>query len=275
MNKYLPKIVGSLLNVISYISSGYAANKALHIFSKPRKGKLNEKHQTFLDSSEKKMLSYNDLEIATYHWKGDGSTLLLVHGWESNSARWRKKIRRFSKEGFNIYALDAPGHGASGSKQFNALLYAEFINVVVNYCTPSIIIGHSVGGMASVFFQQKYQNEAIQKIVLLGAPSEFRDVLRQYINMLGYNKKIEHKLDTIILDKFGATPDTFSTSQFIKSIDSEGLIIHDKNDTIIPFSHAKNIEKNLKKGQLIETSGLGHSLNHDTVSDRILEFIKN
>lgn len=275
MNKYLPKIVGSYLNLISYISSGYAANKALHIFSKPRKGKLTDKQKDFLNTASHKDLFYKDLKIRTYHWKGSGPTLLLAHGWESNSARWRRKIKRFAKEDFNIYALDAPAHGASGSNKFNALLYAEFINITVQYSKPNIIIGHSVGGMASVFFQQKYQNDKIQKIVLLGAPSEFRHVLRQYIKILGYNKKIEHKLDTIILDKFGATPDEFSTSEFIKNVDAEGLIIHDKNDTIIPFSHAKNIDKNFKKGQLIETSGLGHSLNHNDVSDRILEFIKN
>lgn len=275
MNKYLPKIVGSYLNILSYISSGYAANKALHIFSKPRKGKLSDKNKTFLETATPKDLFFKELKISTYNWKGDGPTLLLAHGWESNSARWKKKIKRFTKEGFNIYALDAPAHGGSGSKEFNALLYAEFINVVVNYCNPEIIIGHSVGGMASVFFQQKYQNEHIQKIVLLGAPSEFRGVLRQYIKMLGYNKKIEHRLDTVILDKFGAKPDVFSTSELIKNIDAEGLIIHDKKDTIIPFSDAKLIEKNLKKGELIQTTGLGHSLNHDSVSEKILEFIKN
>ena len=275
MKKYIPKIVGSYLNIVSYISADYAANKALHLFSKPRKGSISERQASFLKTANQSTLSYNNFNIAVYHWKGNGPSILLVHGWESNSARWKRKIKHFIKEGYAIYALDAPAHGGSGSKKFNALLYAEFINVVVNKYAPKILIGHSVGGMASVFFQQKYQNENIQKIVLLAAPSEFKGVLKQYINMLGYNKKIVDKLDIVILRKFGAKPDAFSTSEFIKDVDAEGLIIHDKNDTIIPFSDAKLIEKNLQKGKLVETSGLGHSLNHNTVSDRILEFIKD
>ena len=275
MKKYLPKLVGSFLNIISYISEDYAANKALHIFSKPRKGRLTEKQKAFLNDTKQEVLYYNGLPIMTYHWEGKGPTILLIHGWESNSARWKRKISLFKDEGFNIYALDAPAHGASGSKQFNALLYAEFVNVVVIKFNPEILIGHSVGGMASVFFQQKYQNKNIQKIVLLGAPSEFKNVLKQYIKMLGYNRKVENKLNTVILDKFGASPDYFSTSSFIKDVDSEGLIIHDKNDTIIPFSDAQLIEKNLRKGKLIQTKGLGHSLNHDSVSKNILEFIKD
>lgn len=191
MEKYIIKLVGSYLNVLSYVSADYAANKALHIFSKPRKGKLTPKQEVFLNSASKEFLQYEDLKIATYHWRGDKETILLAHGWESNSARWKKKITYLTKEGFNVIALDAPAHGASGNKFFNALLYSECLNIVAQKYQPQIVIGHSVGGMALVFFQQKNQLKSIQKMVLLGAPSEFEDVLKNYINLLGYNKKIE------------------------------------------------------------------------------------
>ncbi len=275
MNNIIPKIVGSYLNVLSYFSADYAANKALHLFSTPRKGFLNEKQHTFLNTATQKLLYYDDLPIMTYHWKGNNKTLLLVHGWESNSARWKKKIKPFLDAGFNIVALDAPAHGASGSKVFNALLYSEFINVVVKKHNPEIIIGHSVGGMSSVFFQQKYQHKSIEKIVLLGSPSEFKDILKRYIEMLGYNKKIESQLNTVIFDQFGAHPEAFSTAKFIKSISSQSLIIHDTKDTIIPFSDAELISKNHKNSYLISTTGLGHSLNDKSVTKSILDFINS
>ncbi len=154
IEKLLPKIIGSYLNVLSYVSANYAANKALHLFSTPRKGSLKKMHQEFLNTAVKEVLYYDDLPIATYNWEGEKQTILLVHGWESNSARWKKKIKHFISNGFNIIALDAPAHGGSGSKVFNALLYSEFINIVVKRFNPKIVIGHSVGGMASVFFQQ-------------------------------------------------------------------------------------------------------------------------
>ncbi len=275
MEKYIIKLIGSYLNVLSYVSADYAANKALHLFSKPRRGKLAPKHEAFLNSAKKEVLKYDDLKIATYHWKGDKATILLAHGWESNSARWKRKIEVFTDEGFNVIALDAPAHGASGSKLFNALLYSEFIHVVAQKFKPQIVVGHSVGGMASVFYQQKYQLDSIQKIVLLGAPSEFEDVLKNYINLLGYNKKIEKSLGRVIINRFGAAPTEFSTSKFAKDIKAEGLIIHDIKDPIIPYSDAKLIESNFKNSTLISTKGLGHSLNNTKVTKSIVDFIKS
>lgn len=275
MEKYIIKLIGSYLNVLSIFSKDYAANKALHLFSTPRKGKVRPHQEDFLNSAEQVVLYYDELPIQVYHWKGDKETILLAHGWESNTARWKNKINLFRKEGFNIFALDAPAHGKSGSKLFNALLYSEFINVVAQKYQPQIIIGHSVGGMASVFFQQKYQLSSISKMVLLGAPSEFSNVLKDYINLLGYNNKIEKQLHNVIIDKFGAHPEEFSTSKFIKNIEVEGLIVHDYKDSIIPYSDAKLIKKNFRNSTLISTSGLGHSLNDKSVSKNIIEFINS
>lgn len=274
MEKFVVKLIGTYLNILSYVSGDYAANKALHLFSTPRKGKLKPKDITFLDTAEQEFLTYEDLKIATYHWKGSKATILLVHGWESNAARWKNKINHFIKEDFNIIALDAPAHGASGGKLFNALLYAEFINVVAKIHTPEIIIGHSVGGMASVFFQQKYQLGSLNKMVLLGAPSEFSSILKNYIKLLGYNTRIEKQLHRVILKKFGAKPSDFSTSKFSKDINSEGLIIHDVKDMIIPYSDAKRINKTFKNSKLITTEGLGHSLNSTSVTKNILDFLE-
>ncbi|GGD25125.1 alpha/beta hydrolase [Hyunsoonleella pacifica] len=274
MEKFIVKLIGTYLNILSYVTGDYAANKALHLFSTPRKGKLRPTDIAFLDTAEQEFLTYENLKIATYHWKGNKATILLVHGWESNSARWKNKINHFIKEDFNIIALDAPAHGASGSKLFNALLYAEFINVVAKTHTPEIIIGHSVGGMASVFFQQKYQLATLNKMVLLGAPSEFSSILKNYIKLLGYNKRIEKQLHRVILKKFGAKPSDFSTSKFSKDIEAKGLIIHDIKDMIIPYTDAKRINKTFKNSKLITTEGLGHSLNSTSVTKNILDFLE-
>ena len=274
VSKLLPKLIGSYLNVLSYVSCDRAANKALHLFSTPRKGKLLPQQIDFLNTATKERLTYEDLHIATYHWKGTKETILLAHGWESNSARWKRKIKTFLEEGFDVIAVDAPAHGGSGSNIFNALLYSEFINVVAQKHEPKIIIGHSVGGMASVFFQQKYQLQSLQKLILLGAPSEFEGILKNYIQLLGYNKKIEKGLKRIIIERFGSQPSDFSTSKFAKDVAADSLIIHDTHDKIIPYNEAKLIKQSLKRSKLVATNGLGHSLNDQTVTKTILDFIK-
>lgn len=93
----LPKIVGKVINTASYISKEYAANKALTLFATPRKGKIAPGQLIFLKSASTQELEYNGLKIATYQWAGNNKTLLLVHGWESNSARWKNLIEVLKK----------------------------------------------------------------------------------------------------------------------------------------------------------------------------------
>ncbi|MEZ4857130.1 MAG: alpha/beta hydrolase [Gelidibacter sp.] len=275
MKQVLIKLVGFYYNILSYLSKSHAAKGALYLFTKPRKGQINELQSDFLGTAYQEELKFEKYPIMTYRWLGEGKTILLVHGWESNSARWKLLISKLKKKKYHIIALDAPAHGNSGSKTFNVLLYSEFINVVVKRFNPEIIIGHSVGGMASVFFQHKYKIETIQKIILLGTPSEFTDVFKRYTDMLGYNQRMILQLNTTIIERFGDTPEQFSTAKYLETINSEGLIIHDEDDKIIPYQDALLIKNSFKNSKLITTKGLGHALNNETVTSYIYDFIEN
>lgn len=273
MKEVLVKLIGSYYNLLSYVSKPYAADKAMYLFTTPRGGRINEAQFDFLQTAYQEELKYENDPIMTYRWLGTKQTVLLTHGWESNSARWKPLILELKKKGFNVIALDAPAHGKSGGRAFNAILYAEFINVVAKRFSPDIIIGHSVGGMASAFFQHKYQVDKVKKIILLGAPSEFQDVMKRYTDMLGYNHRIISQIEHTIIERFGLPPNAFSTAKFLATIKSEGLIIHDQDDRIIPYNDALLLKNSFKNSQLITTKGLGHSLTDTSVAEHIYAFI--
>lgn len=267
------KIIGNSLNAISYISPRYASIKALNLFATPRKGRITPTQKIFLDTAETFQLNYKNLNILTYQWKGNGPTVLLAHGWESNTQRWEKLIELLIKDNYNVVALDAPAHGASSGKQFNAVLYSECINEVAKHYNPQIIIGHSVGGMASGFYQYRFQNQDLEKLVLLGAPSEFTGVFKRYVDMMGYNDRIENGLNKLVLKRFNNKPSYFSLANFAKTIDTKTLIIHDTNDKIIPHNDAKLIVNSHKNATFVSTDGFGHGLRNETVNTHILDFI--
>ena len=274
MKRLLFLLIGKYINVLSFLSKSYATKKAISLFSKPRKGKITQIQGDFLDTSFKEELTYADNGIMTYRWLGKKQTVLLAHGWESNSARWQPLIKNLKDKGFTVVALDAPAHGNSGSHIFNALIYSESIHVVAKRFKANIIIGHSVGGMAAVFCQSIYQLEHVKKLILLGTPSEFVDVLKRYTDMLGYNQRIKVQLNTTIIERYGKHPKDFSTAKYLNNINSEGLIIHDEDDTIIPYNDALLIKNSFKNSTLITTKGMGHSLNNNTVTTHINEFIE-
>src|SRR6056300_562050 len=92
MEKFLIKFFGNLINSIAFFCPAYAGQIAVKLFSTPRKGKLEPEQKNYLKSASQNTLHYKDLNIKTYHWKGTKETILLVHGWESNSARWKELI---------------------------------------------------------------------------------------------------------------------------------------------------------------------------------------
>jgi pimeloyl-ACP methyl ester carboxylesterase len=277
MRYLLVKTIGLYLNILSVFSSKYAAKKALNLFSKPRnrKAKITEEQSNFLNTAFREELLYNDNAIMTYRWLGKKQTILFAHGWESNSSRWRTFINPLQKLNYDIIALDAPAHGNSGSTFFNAILYAEFINVVVKKFNPTILIGHSVGGMASVFSLHKYQFKAIERMILLGTPSELTDVFKRYVDMMSYNKSIKKQIHNITFERFGKYPKDFSTARFLEEVTFEGLIIHDEKDPIIPYNEAVLINNSFKNSQLITTQHLGHSLNDNEIAAQVKNFLNS
>lgn len=273
MSSLVVKSIGKALNATSLISSKYASKKALNLFASPRKGRYNESQLKVLNKAKYKTLHYENHEIATYHFKGNSKTILLAHGWESNASRWSYLFNDLMAQDYNIILLDGPAHGQSGGKQFNAILYSEFINVVAEAYKPEVLIGHSVGGMASVFCMHNHDLDFVKKMVLLGAPAHFTGVFTRYKTMMGYNHRISEGLDRIVFERFGKPTDYFSAANFTKDIQAKGLIIHDKKDRIIPYEDALLFANRYANSELVTTEGFGHSLRDDSITPHIIEFL--
>lgn len=275
MQKLIIKSVGKALNATSIIAPKVASQKALSLFASPRKGGYTAYQEKLVEQANFKIINFENFKIATYHWPGKNKTILLAHGWESNTSRWSYILDALLKEDYNIVALDAPAHGKSDGQQFNALLYADFINAVYAHFKPEVLVGHSVGGMASVFAKHNYDLNEVSKLVLLGAPAHFTGVFSRYKQMMGYNKKISRGLDRIVLERFGRPVDYFSAANFTAHFKSDGLIIHDKKDPIIPYEDAQLFANRFESSELITTTGFGHSLKDPSLTPKIITFINN
>lgn len=273
--KLLPKIIGSQINAISIWSKRTAARKAFLVFCTPRGGKVKEDQKDFLNSAKDQQLVINEsVTVQTYKWQGSGPTVLLIHGWESNAHRWFKLIEELQKENYNIVAFDAPAHGNSTGKILNVPLYTECVQSVSTHYQPTIHIGHSIGGLTTVFHYYKHQPSHIKKLVILGTASEFSLIMKDYQRLLGMKNSVMKALDQLIKERFGFAINEFSGFAFARAIKVPGLIIHDKLDHITPVEASRGIHKNWENSTYIETSGLGHSLYQDEVRNHIIKYIK-
>ncbi|MGQ7945167.1 alpha/beta fold hydrolase [Flavobacterium sp. WC2509] len=268
------KSVGQYINLLHFIDPKKALHLSYTLFTNPRVGRISNKDlPSVLQDTDKETFQHNEHQFQTYTWKGNDTKILLVHGWESNSARWGKLLPYLQQSGSTIIAIDAPAHGQSSGVNFNVPLYTEFINKAVEKYQPTIIIGHSIGGAACIYHQYLHPETSIQKMVILGAPSDLKTLLDNYIRMLSLNPKMFTPLEKHYLKNFSIKLDNFSGATLAKQIKIEGIIAHDINDTIVAFEEGKKIAANWKNGRFITTNNLGHSMHDDTLYKDIYDFL--
>lgn len=268
------KSVGLYVNVLSYVLPDKATQLAYSLFSEPREGRLTKtKLPKILQETETETFQHNGHEIQTYTWKGNDTVILLVHGWESNASRWKKMLPYLKKTGSTIIAVDAPAHGLSSGKEFNIPQYAKSIDFIVRRFKPQYLIGHSLGGKTCLYYQSVYQNNSIEKMVILGSPSDFKIILNNYIAMLSLNSKISKGLEAHYLNHFKLELEKFSAKHFASEIKTKGFIAHDTDDKVVLFEEGKKIASNWKDSIFIETNGLGHSMHDEQLYKKVIHFL--
>jgi pimeloyl-ACP methyl ester carboxylesterase len=282
----LTKSIGFYLNVLSYINLDAAKNKAYQLFSQPRKGKIQkEKLPKTLQSATLETFEYHNEKFQAYIWKGtqgaaklseaNEDIILLVHGWESNASRWKKLLNYLNPLGKIIIAIDGPAHGLSEGKEFNAPIFAEYINIVAQKYHPKTIIGHSIGGAAVSFFLHKYNDKTTEKVILLGAPSDFNIIANNFVKLLSLNNRIKHKLEKYYLEKFSIDINEFSAHKFAQNFTQKAFIAHDIEDKVVLIDEGRKYADTWKNAIYIETSGLGHSMHNADLYQKIVTFIEN
>lgn len=279
MKNWKITLVVKCLNTLSYPFPAWTGQIAFHLFKKPVKGKLNLNDKNFLTNSTISQLIINDLHIQLYDWGGTGETILLAHGWNSNTARWRNLIEVLRGSGFRVVALDAPAHGGSGGVYFDVVIYAQHLQKALQHFNPIAVVGHSAGGMAISYCIKNFKDNAItnlKKIVLMGVPSDLSDLMDNYVQTVGFNERIRKALDQHIERESGEPTTFFSVRRFVHAFPKHlrGLVIHDKNDTIARFDHAKEIHNNWAYSRWFSSENFGHSLQAEVIYKQINSFLK-
>lgn len=278
MRQFFRKLVIGLLrfqiNTIALFSLGWAGRKALDIFRTPHKGRLREQDKTFLAGAKWETLQAEGLDIQTYLWEGSGPTILLAHGWESNSGRWRTFINVFRKKGYNIVALDAPGHGATNGKRFDAVWYAMALKAVAEKHQPAFIAGHSAGGMALLYYLAQFHPAFVKGAVVIAAPCSLRQVLTNFNKIMQLSERAMAGMEIAINDQFGLPADSFNLFDFAEKSKTKGLVLYDACDEIASFAEGQKLAAIWKKSHFEGYNGLGHSMNNKAVAEEIGVFVE-
>lgn len=264
------------LNGSARFSSPTAGRLAYQLLARPRRLIFSTADEEFISDALGDVHPSEDALIQTYLWAGDGPTILLAHGWESSTARWRRQVELLLKAGFQVVALDAPVHGRSTGEHFTVIQYAKALNVVLAAYKPAAIVGHSAGGMAAVYhFSHHLEAARPGCLVLLATPGELMDFINAFGFTLRLHPHVLNALEQVFIERVDKPFSYFSISTFAQQLgDLPGLIIHDREDEVAPYTGAEAIHQNWPGSRLVTTTGLGHSLIGEEVAEMVVEFLR-
>ena len=182
----------------------------------------------------------------SYMKEGSGKpTLIFLHGLSSNGDAWAKNIEDLKKN-YTCIALDLPGYGRS-YKEAQEFTPSYFAEVVKEFAEKKklknfVLVGHSMGGQASIKFAEKYP-EYVSKLILV-APAgieEFNEMESLTLKNFTTQAYVKNTTDEQI-------EKNYAINFFKMPEDGEKMIMDRKSikNSVDFDAHALAIEKSVK-----------------------------
>lgn len=211
--------------------------------------------------------------ISAIVW-GQGTPILLMHGWEGRATQMAGFIEPLTRSGFQLIALDAPAHGRSLGQQSNPALFVESMFAAQQSFGPFYaVIGHSMGAGCALY--AALEGLETQKIVTISGPANFIRVSKRFARFIGMSKTVRDKFVSKVEQTVGIPFEQIDISARGNALMQPTLIVHDHDDSEIPFKDAQLLSSSLPRASLFATQGLGHRkiMRSSVMIDTVCNFI--
>ena len=150
-------------------------------------------------------------EKLTWKWKGykiqytvmgEGSPLVLVHGFGASIGHWRKNIPFLASGGYRVFAIDLLGFGGSDKPPLNYTmeLWSELLKdfQAAHIQAPTVFIGNSIGALLSLMAIALHPETAAGAVLINCAgglshrPHELNPPLR--VAMSAFNRLVRSRI---------------------------------------------------------------------------------
>ena len=235
-------------------------------------------------------------------------SLLILHGWGSNSLRWQRVKKLLEEKGIEVLILDLPGFGVTLSPQ-KAWSRDDYISWILQKVKEKNwqkfnLLGHSFGGGLAVKIAATFP-ERIDKLILLSPAiiqrKSIKTYLFYYISYLGKKVfslpgfKILYPLAEKLIYKLAGTKDYYVADGMMKEtmkkigkeeplemilgrIKIPTLILWGKKDDVLPVKDAYYIKEKIRDSELKIIPKAKHSPHREAPEELagiIVQFIQS
>jgi pimeloyl-ACP methyl ester carboxylesterase len=251
-----------LFAVLQAISPRLAARLAFALFLTPARRKLDSSDVPWLATARNHVVVAGSDRVAVLEWGTGPRTVVILHGWGSHAARFAPLAQALVARGWRVLAIDAPGHGRSPGRRSSLPQFMRALDQAIRELGPvQALIGHSLGALAAVDWlaQDAPGRAAIRHLVLISGPAGAPFLLDNFAAMLQLNASTARHLLARFMDRFQRQPESWSATASAAHIHVPVLLVHDRDDDVIPFAHSQKLLGALPRASLHATQGLGHS----------------
>lgn len=272
----VPKYILATGKILTFLSPFLASRFAAKLFLTPFRYKLPERERKMDEESKHTTLMVPSInrEIIVYEYGNSPRKILLAHGWSGRGTQLAVMADELLKHGYSVVSFDAPAHGRAPGKWSMMPFFIEAIHFLEEKYGPfEAIIGHSLGGMASL--KAVKDGLTVNKLVIIGTANSVTHITREFAHNMKMNEKVAKLMKKYFDKKFGQDMDTYSGAVSAKEVKIPTLVVHDEHDVDVHVSSAHEIVDNLDKGELFLTEDLGHRriLGNKKVIKKIIEFL--
>jgi pimeloyl-ACP methyl ester carboxylesterase len=188
--------------------------------------------------------------------RGD-PVVLMLHGWEGRPTQFRYFIEPLLAGGRQVVALDAPAHGESLGEEAHPLLFAMALHeAVAEIPELEAVVGHSMGAGATALALA--EGLPAERAVLIAGPASIAGVLQRFGEFLHLPPPAARSFVRRVEGHTGVPVGDLEVSRLAQRLHLPALIVHDRNDTSVPFSDGEAIAHAWPSAEFLATQGLGH-----------------
>jgi pimeloyl-ACP methyl ester carboxylesterase len=245
-----------MFRTVGAVAPGVAARWAETIFCTPPRHEPRAGDEAFLATGREFSVRGVGEQLAGWEW-GHGPTVILVHGWGSRAGRFSTMARALAEDGFRVIAYDGPAHGRSTGRIASLPEFARALRVVANAAGPVYgLVGHSLGAAAITLALR--DGLAAERIVLLAAPSDVTRFSTAFADHLRLPADSRTAMVRNLEARLNIRFDELHVPTIARSLRVPALLVHDREDHDVPFSHGEEIAAAWPGARLVATTGLGH-----------------
>lgn len=245
----------SALKALSHAAPGVAAGLFEKALLTPDKVRRCEDPQPAAQSTPFR-IPYGSGWLAAWSW-GEGPTVLLMHGWGGAATSLTMFVDPLVERGLRVVAYDAPAHGQSDGRRTNQVECAGAALQVGRAVGPlRAIIAHSFGAPAAAL-AARHGLEA-ERMVMLAPPQSIIDLSMEFGDVIGFPRHVCELMGERLANRLRIDWEELATDRLVYGLATPLLVVHDRDDRTVPWTHGQAIAAAAPHGELISTTGLGH-----------------